>query len=215
MAEMETLYKQTNKLTLEIQGLLNRLATSRGGDANDIENQIESNLQTIGTNCERLNILVNKEPAHRRQNSKMKVDQLIYDQRHLEAALRNYRQKQMLQKKEEQEREELLQRKFTANNGDTSIMIDHALQHNSSLHNASQGVDDLLGSGSSILTNLREQRITLKGVHKRILDIASTLGLSNTLIRLIDKRGTQDKWIVFGGIIVTCIIMFLVVKYLT
>ena len=26
-----------------------------------------------------------------------KVDQLVYDQRHLEAALRNYRQKQMLQ----------------------------------------------------------------------------------------------------------------------
>ena len=37
----------------------------------DIENHIESNLQTITTNCERLNILVNKEPAHRRPNSKM------------------------------------------------------------------------------------------------------------------------------------------------
>ena len=76
-------------------------------------------------------------------------------------------------------------------NGDASIMIDHALQHNTRLHGASQGVDDLIGSGSSILSNLREQRVTLKGVQKRILDIASTLGLSNTLIRLIDKRGTQ------------------------
>lgn len=37
----------------------------------DIENHIESNLQTIESNCERLNILVNKEPAHKRQNSKM------------------------------------------------------------------------------------------------------------------------------------------------
>ena len=70
-------------------------------------------------------------------------------------------------------------------------MIDHALQHNSRLHNASKGMDDLLGSGSSILKNLQEQRVTLKGVQKRILDVASTLGLSNTLIRLIDKRGTQ------------------------
>lgn len=70
-------------------------------------------------------------------------------------------------------------------------MIDYALQHNTSLQNASHGVDELLGSGSSILSNLREQRLTLKGVHKRILDMASTLGLSNTLIRLIDKRGTQ------------------------
>lgn len=211
---METLYNQTNKLTLEIQGLLNRLATTRGEEAGDIESRIESNLKNIASNCERLNILVNKEPAHKRQNAKMKVDQLIYDQRHLEAALKNYRQKQLLQRREEQEREELLQRKFTTNNGDTSIMIDHALQHNSHLHNASKGMDDLLGSSSSILKNLQEQRVTLKGVQKRILDVASTLGLSNTLIRLIDKRGTQDKWIVFGGMIVTCVIMFLVFKYL-
>ncbi|KAK2554261.1 Golgi SNAP receptor complex member 2 [Acropora cervicornis] len=62
---------------------------------------------------------------------------------------------------------------------------------------------------------LLNRRFTPNGAHKRILDIASTLGLSNTVIRLIDKRATQDKWIVFGGMIVTCIIMFLVVKYLT
>ena len=30
-----------------------------------------------------------------------------------------------------------------------------------------------------------------QGAHKRILDIASTLGLSNTVMRLIDKRATQ------------------------
>lgn len=30
-----------------------------------------------------------------------------------------------------------------------------------------------------------------QGAQKRILDIASTLGLSNTVMRLIDKRATQ------------------------
>ena len=41
-------------------------------------------------------------------------------------------------------------------------MIDHALQHNTSLQNADRGISDLLGSGSSILTSLREQHVTLK-----------------------------------------------------
>ena len=41
-------------------------------------------------------------------------------------------------------------------------MIDHALQHNTSLQNADRGISDLLGSGSSILTSLRDQRLTLK-----------------------------------------------------
>ena len=41
-------------------------------------------------------------------------------------------------------------------------MIDHALQHNTSLQNADRGIGDLLSSGSSILTSLRDQRVTLK-----------------------------------------------------
>ena len=48
------------------------------------------------------------------------------------------------------------------NSGETSIMIDHALQHNTSLQNADRGISDLLSSGSSILTSLRDQRVTLK-----------------------------------------------------
>lgn len=45
---------------------------------------------------------------------------------------------------------------------DTSIPIDETLQLNSNLHNAHRGMDDLLGSGSSILNGLRDQRSTLK-----------------------------------------------------
>lgn len=45
---------------------------------------------------------------------------------------------------------------------DTSIPIDETLQFNSSLHNAHREMDDLIGSGSSILNGLRDQRSTLK-----------------------------------------------------
>ena len=94
-------------------------------------------------------------------------------------------------------------------------MIDAALQHNTKLGDANREMDNLLGSGSSILTNLKEQRITLKGAHKKILDIANTLGMSNTVMRFIERRTSQDRYILFAGMIVTCIIMFLAWKYLT
>lgn len=45
---------------------------------------------------------------------------------------------------------------------DTSIPIDETLQLNTNLHNAHRGMDDLIGSGSSILNGLRDQRGTLK-----------------------------------------------------
>ncbi|KXJ19583.1 Golgi SNAP receptor complex member 2 [Exaiptasia diaphana] len=182
---MEGLYQQTNRLVLQIQSQLNKLGIVQGESLDELEQSIDNTLHEVSTNCDRLALLVNKEPPHKRQSAKM-------------------------------ERDELLNRKFAPNNsGETSIMIDHALQHNTGLQNANRGMDDMLSSGSSILTGLREQRNMLKGTQKRILDIANTLGLSNTVMRLIDKRATQDKWIVIGGAVVTCIIMFFVVKYLT
>lgn len=48
-----------------------------------------------------------------------------------------------------------------------------------------------------------------------MLDVANMLGLSNTVMRLIEKRATQDKFIMMGGMLITCIVMFLVVKYLS
>ena len=120
-----------------------------------------------------------------------------------------------MREQEEREREALLSHHFELNDSSTSVMIDAALQHNQRLSDAHHGMDDLLSSGTSIISNLREQRLTLKGAHKKILDIANTLGLSNTVMRLIEKRASQDKIILFGGMIVTCIIMFLAWKYLT
>ena len=94
-------------------------------------------------------------------------------------------------------------------------MMDHALQQNNSLQNANRDMGDMINSGSNILTNMREQRMTLKGAHKKVLDVANTLGLSNTVLRLIERRSAQDKFILYGGMIFTCILMFLLWKYLT
>ena len=99
-------------------------------------------------------------------------------------------------------------------NDDTSIVIDAALQHNQRMHGANRQVDELLSTGTNVLTGLRDQRNTLKGVQRRMLDIMTTLGLSNTVLRLIDRRTHQDKFVLFGGMLFTCLVMFLVWKYL-
>lgn len=45
---------------------------------------------------------------------------------------------------------------------DTTIPIDETLQFNESLQSAHRGMDELIGSGTSILAGLRDQRVTLK-----------------------------------------------------
>nr|CAD7423973.1 unnamed protein product [Timema monikensis] len=161
----------------ETQQYFERLESSRGNNCELIEREIQTRIDTITRNCDRLDMLVHKEPPSRRTTSKMRVDQLKYDNIHLQ---------------------------FTTNNshleGDTSILMDHSLQHNSALQ-----------SGAGILENLRDQRSTLKGAHRRLYDIANTLGLSNTTMRLIERRAYQDKFILLGGMLVTTFLITLII----
>lgn len=76
-------------------------------------------------------------------------------------------------------------------------------------------MDDLIGSGTSILENLRSQRSNLKNIQRRFMDIANTLGLSNTTMRMIERRAREDKFIFYGGIFITLLVICLVIIYLT
>ncbi|XP_012286510.1 Golgi SNAP receptor complex member 2 [Orussus abietinus] len=210
---METLYHQTNKLVQETQHLFSQLERKPPNlDSVAIENDIESKINKINSNCEKLDILCLKGPASQRQNAKMRVDQLKYDSRHLNAALNSWRHQQMKKQREEADREALLSRKFTPNDH-VDILIEPNAQYNGSLNNAVYGVDNLIQHGSSILDNLRSQRMSLKGAHKRLIDIGNTLGLSNTTMRLIEKRARQDGFILVGGMLFTCFIIILVIIY--
>lgn len=143
----------------------------------------------------------------------MRVDQLKYDSKHLQAALASYQQRRLRKQALANEREELLSRRFAPNPDVTAINIDYALQHQSSLQNANRGVDEMLHTGANALESLRSQRMTLKGAHRRIIDMANTLGLSTHTMKLIERRARQD-WVVFtGGVVITLVIMALVVIY--
>ncbi|XP_057337865.1 Golgi SNAP receptor complex member 2 [Microplitis mediator] len=212
---MEALYHQTNKLVQETQHLFTQLDRPLPNvDLNTIESDILAKINLINSNCEKLDVLCLKGPIAQRQNAKMRVDQLKYDSRHLNAALNSWKSQQYRRKQEEEEREALLSRQFTTNDH-IDIMIDHTIQHNNQVRNANDGIDNLLQHGSGILENLRSQRMTLKGAHRRLIDIGNTLGLSNTTMRLIENRARQDGFILVGGIVITCIIITLVVIYMT
>ncbi|XP_024999740.1 Golgi SNAP receptor complex member 2 isoform X2 [Gallus gallus] len=165
---MEGLYHQTNKQVHEVQSYMGRLETSDKESVHLVENEIQARIDKVFSNLERLEILSSKEPPNKRQNAKLRVDQLKYDVQHLQTALRNFQHRRYIREQQERQREELLARTFTTN-----------------------------------------------GTQKKILDVANTLGLSNTVMRLIEKRAFQDKYFMIGGMIVTCVIMFLVVQYLT
>ena len=87
-------------------------------------------------------------------------------------------------------------------------------QEQERLFRSHREIDDMLSQGSDTLSSLRGQREVLKGARSRVLDIANTLGMSNTVMRLIEKRASKDKVILFGGMIAFTVFMILVYFYI-
>lgn len=210
---MEALYHQTNRVLQEIEKSFQTLASSPPNDFSTIENDIHMKITTVNSNCDRLDVLLYKVPVTQRPSAKMRIDQLKYDLRHLQNALEVYKQKKQRRQVEMDEREQLLNHRFTSNQ-ETCLDIDFALQHNTSLNNAHTGVDEMLSTGNSILGSLVNQRATLKGAHRRILAIGSTLGLSNHTMKLIERRFVEDKYVMIGGMITTLLVIILVIYFI-
>lgn len=145
---------------------------------------------------------------------RMRIDQLKYDVRHFQNSLQQYQEKQIRYEKELMKREQLLSHRFTANNPETCIDFTYDHQNNliPPMGNAHKGVDEMLDTGNHIMDSLLQQRNTLKGAHRRLITIGSTLGLSNHTMKLIGRRLTEDKYIMYGGMFLT-IIIILVVMY--
>jgi len=209
---MENLYHQTIRLILETQELFHKLENSK---SELFETELISKILTISNNCEHLDILVHKEPVSRRNNAKLRVDQLKYDYQHLQSALKTHTYNQQRRLRAERERDELLNRRFTKNTdiNDTTILIDSSIQHQNSLQGANRGVDDLLGSGMSILQSLREQRDRLTSTRNRLTGIFGSLRLSNTTMKYIEKRLKEDSYILYGGMAITILIIIIVMMY--
>ncbi|XP_021928226.1 probable Golgi SNAP receptor complex member 2 isoform X3 [Zootermopsis nevadensis] len=196
---MESLYHQTNRLVQETQQCFEKLEKVSDTNSDVIEREIQARIDSITSNCEKMDMLNYKEPLSRRTNCKLRIEHLKYDRVHLQAALDTFKNRKYQRLQEEREREALLNHHFQPNNyQETSILMDqsqmfYVQKHQNSLQNANHGVDEMLQSGVGILENLRDQRMTIKGAHRRLYDIANTLGLSNTTMRLIERFRLRMK----------------------
>lgn len=107
----------------------------------------------------------------------------------------------------EKRREEVLNTKFVPNSDNIIAMDDEAMR----LSNANSFVSDMTALGQAALGNLVDQRPMLKGT--RLPDVAKTLGLSNNVVRLIENRSNQDRFILWGGMLGTTILMAIIYHY--
>ena len=98
--------------------------------------------------------------------------------------------------------------------GAQAVAVDVLLEERRSLSNANYMVDEISAVAGSLIGNLQEQGSTMKAAHRKVLDLRSSLGLSNSLMRMIQRRTLGDTIIVYGGIAVILVLVGLIFWWL-
>jgi Golgi SNAP receptor complex protein 2 len=79
-------------------------------------------------------------------------------------------------------------------------------------YGASQ-LDSFISIGNLTLERMRTQGRTMKSAQRRLLDAANSLGISQSIIRVIQRKSSQDRAVFYGGIVVTFLVIYLCWKY--
>jgi len=109
----------------------------------------------------------------------------------------------------QRDRQELLRRRRgTKQVSDEEQDLNNLADEGQSLQQSQSMVDELILSGQASLNGLVEQRNRLRGVRQMVVSIGDKLGLTNSTMKIIERRDITDAYLVFAGMIVTCIVIY-------
>ncbi len=75
-------------------------------------------------------------------------------------------------------------------------------------------INQYIAIGQNTLQDLLAQKERLKSVQRKVLDILNYLGLSNSIMKAVEKRDVTDKWIVIIGMVIVLALLFWIWWYL-
>ncbi|CAJ1854528.1 unnamed protein product [Sphenostylis stenocarpa] len=137
---------------------------------------------------------------------KRKVEQIAEEAESLRESLDKYNLRNQKRMREARERAELLGRA----NGDSAHVLrifDEEAQALQSVRTSARELENANAIGEAILSSIHGQRERLKSAHRKALDILNTVGISNSVLRLIERRNRVDQWIKYVGMLLTVIFL--------
>jgi len=107
------------------------------------------------------------------------------------------------------EREELMLRRRRRTATDESD-VQNLANEGESLEHSHRLVNSLIDQGAANLTDLKKQRGNMRGIRGMLTDISNNLGLTQSTMRIIERRDITDAYLVAAGIVVTCLVIYFV-----
>mmetsp|Transcript_19222 Transcript_19222/g.24942 ORF Transcript_19222/g.24942 Transcript_19222/m.24942 type:complete len:202 (-) Transcript_19222:17-622(-) len=201
MTSIAELFPRAGRLKHEISLQL-RQVESGSGDSSDCVMALAELDRQLTT----LNNLLKKETPDKRTLWQIKLNELRYERNFLSNDLQKY----IRARSTARERDRLFYRRTT--HAVQSSDIDDLNAEQRSLDSSLSQINDDVELGRAALFDLAVQKERLKGAHRNALSIINTLGISSSLMRMLQSREKNDRYIVFSGMTITLFILYLCIR---
>lgn len=184
-----------------------------GLDSPELAFKVKQDIGQIQSLCSEMDRLWRSVPSKgQRDLWKRKVEQVAEEADSLKESLDRLAMRQQRRMQDARERAELMQR---ANGEGEHILriFDDEAQALQSARNSHMMLEEAYATGVAVLSKYAEQRDRLKRAQRKALDILNTVGLSNSVLKLIERRHHVDKWIAYAGMIITVVVVYMFWKW--
>ncbi|KAI4305975.1 hypothetical protein L6164_029296 [Bauhinia variegata] len=214
---LSEVYQSAKKLLLRTRDGLERLerlehSTSAGMNT-ELSFSIKKDITQIQSLCVEMDRLWRSIAARSQRDIwKRKVEQIAEEAESLRQSLDKYNLRNQKRMMEAKERAELLGR---ANGASAHVLriFDEEAQALQSVRNSSRELESANALGEAILSSIHGQRERLKSAQRKALDVLNTVGISNYVLRLIERRHRVDQWIKYAGMLLTVVFLFFFVLW--
>lgn len=115
-------------------------------------------------------------------------------------------------------REELFKTTATSRKGPTDETEDVterliAQREDEVLSHTTSRLDDFISIGMATISDLRSQKSALKSTQQSLFNATTSLGISQSIMRIIGQRSSQERSIFYFGVIATIFVIFILWKY--
>ncbi|XP_010442144.1 PREDICTED: membrin-12-like isoform X2 [Camelina sativa] len=212
MGGLSEVYSSAKRILLRARDGIDRLERL-DSDPTDLASSVKRDITEIQSLCSNMDGLWRSIPVKSQRDLwRRKSEQVGEEAEYLNQSLEKYmwrNQKKMLEAKE---RADLLGRR--SEEGAHILQIfDEEAQAINSVKNSKRMLEESYSSGVAILSKYAEQRDRLKSAQRKALDVLNTVGLSNSVLRLIERRNRVDTWIKYVGMIATVVILYFFVRW--
>ncbi|KAL1928015.1 hypothetical protein VTP01DRAFT_3420 [Rhizomucor pusillus] len=220
---MNSLYNHALKQSHALQRDLDKFASGEDASAG-LQGQISASFNTLQRSIDDYDNLAKRElVAVKKETALSRVAKFRQELQEMRIRFESIKQQREAQRYE-QDRDMLLARRpgrsttsaesTPENPYQPMSRAEFAVRQSAFVDSTESQLDDFITQAQTMLENLTDQHGILKKTQKKLLDAANTLGVSKSVIRYIERRTAQDKWIFVAGLVITVLLMWAIAHYL-